>query len=100
MRRLWSMGWSALVALAMSGPVQAEERAPIAYVGAVATTVFYLPVKVVYAGLGGTVGGLSLLVTGGNPDAFFAVWDAAGGGTYVVTPAMLEGDEEVRFVGP
>lgn len=102
---MWRLRWWARLACflgVVSGAsvANAADHAAITYAGAVATTVFYLPVKVLYAGAGVVAGGLSLLVTGGNPDAFFAVWDAAGGGTYVVTPAMLEGEEEVRFVGP
>jgi hypothetical protein len=75
-------------------------HAPIAWVGAVMTNVAYLPFKLLYAGTGGLVGGLAYLVTIGDEKAFDAVWNAAAGGTYIVTPSMLEGDEPVHLVGP
>ena len=74
-------------------------HAPIAWVGAVMTNVVYLPVKLVYAGTGGLVGGLAYLVTAGDAEAFYGVWKAAGGGTYLVTPSMLEGKDPVCLVG-
>ncbi len=72
----------------------------IVWVGAVATNIFYLPAKVVYAGAGGLVGGLGWIVTGGDTEAANRIWDPAVGGTYIITPAMLAGDEEAHFLGP
>jgi hypothetical protein len=74
-------------------------HAPIAWVGAGVTNLVYVPVKVVYAGTGGLVAGLAYLITAGDETAFFGVWDPAAKGTYLVTPAMLEGKEPVRFIG-
>jgi len=72
----------------------------IAWVGAVATNVFYLPAKVIYAGLGGLTGGFGWILTGGDTDAAKGIWDPTVRGTYIITPSMLEGKEDVRFIGP
>jgi hypothetical protein len=94
----WSLRGQALVD---EGPIpERRGHAPIAWVGAVMTNVAYLPFKLLYAGTGGFVGGLAYLITIGDEKAFDAVWDAAGRGTYIVTPSMLEGTEAVHLVGP
>lgn len=67
---------------------------------AVLVNLFYMPVKIVYAGLGGLTGGLVYLVTIGNEDAAMATWSPSLGGTYVITPEMLEGEDPVLFNGP
>jgi len=64
------------------------------------TNLAYLPAKVSYAGVGGLVGGLAYLATAGDPDSFWKIWRVVAGGSYFVTPAMLEGQEPVRFRGP
>jgi len=67
---------------------------------AVLVNLFYMPVKIVYAGLGGLTGGLVYLVTIGNESAAMATWSPSLGGTYVITPEMLEGEDPVLFNGP
>jgi hypothetical protein len=67
---------------------------------AVVTNVLYMPVKLVYAGLGAVTGALAYVLTVGNTDVAESVWSPSLGGTYVVTPAMLRGDEELLFSGP
>jgi len=99
----------ALVSLAWSCPkgVLADDEgqpvrrghSPITYVGAGVTNVVYIPIKLVYAGSGGIVAGLAYLITAGDEKAFFGVWRRAAGGTYLVTPSMLEGKERFRFIG-
>lgn len=83
------------------GPEEPDDarHQPIVYVGAVMTNLIYVPLKLLYAACGGGVGGLAYLLTAGDDDAFFAVWDVSGGGTYVVLPSMLEGKEPVHFAG-
>jgi hypothetical protein len=66
---------------------------------AVGTDVFYIPAKVMYAALGGFVGGMVYVWTAGNMEGTRRVWSATLGGTYVVTPAMLRGEESILFVG-
>ncbi|MBI4518790.1 MAG: hypothetical protein HY699_23595 [Deltaproteobacteria bacterium] len=67
---------------------------------AVLSNLLYMPFKVVYATLGGMTGGLAYVLTVGNLEVAEAVWSPSLGGTYVVTPAMLHGEEEFLFSGP
>ncbi len=62
-------------------------------------TLVYLPCKVVYAVLGGVVGGFTYALTGGDLETAKTVWEPSIYGTYVITPAHLKGDESVRFYG-
>lgn len=62
-------------------------------------TIPYGVAKIVYAGLGGIVGGLTWVLTGGNTEAAKAVWEPSFYGTYVITPDHLRGNEPVRFFG-
>jgi hypothetical protein len=64
-----------------------------------ALSILYAPFKVVYAGLGGLVGGLVYGLTAGNERAAQSVWDASLRGTYWLTPEHLQGNEPVRFKG-
>ncbi len=68
-------------------------------VAAVFVNVGYMPVKLVYALLGGLTGGLAYGLTGGNYSIAQSIWTPSLGGTYVVTPAMLRGDESIYFSG-
>lgn len=64
-----------------------------------ALSILYTPFKVVYAGLGGLVGGLVYGLTAGNEQAAQSVWDASLRGNYWLTPGHLQGNEPVRFKG-
>src|SRR5207249_1852279 len=68
-------------------------------VGALVIDFVYMPVKFVYATLGGLTGGFAYVLTIGRFDTAAAIWRPAIGGTYVITPAMLRGDEEIHFSG-
>ena len=67
---------------------------------AVVANVLYMPVKVVYSTLGVITGGLAYVLTVGDSDTAERVWSPSVGGSYVVTPAMLRGDEPMLFNGP
>jgi hypothetical protein len=67
---------------------------------AVFANVFYMPVKFVYGTLGLLTGSLAYVLTAGDSDTAQRVWSPSLGGSYVVTPAMLRGDEPVLFNGP
>jgi hypothetical protein len=69
-------------------------------VGALFANVLYVPAKLVYAILGGLVGGGTYLITAGNKQAADTVWRSAFGGDYVVTPQMLAGEQPINFSGP
>ena len=77
-----------------------QGHAPIVWVGTVTTNIVYIPAKCVYAAFGAITGGLGWLLTGGNTEAANGIWLPTCAGTYLVTPAMMEGKEECRFVGP
>ena len=68
--------------------------------GALLCNVLYIPAKLVYALLGGIVGGGTYLITAGNQQAANTVWRSALGGDYVVTPQMLAGTQPINFSGP
>jgi hypothetical protein len=68
-------------------------------VGAVFTNILYMPTKFVYATFGGITGGLAYLLTGFRYDLAREIWRPSLGGTYVVTPSMLRGEERIYFSG-
>ena len=57
----------------------------------VLTNVVYMPAKITYAVLGG--------LTGGDLKTAETVWVTSMGGTYVVTPRMLQGEDAITFAG-
>lgn len=64
---------------------------------AVLCNVFYVPAKLAWAGVGGVTGSLAFVVTLGDVDTAKRVWQPSLGGNYVVTPAMLRGEEPLYF---
>ena len=68
--------------------------------GALFCSLLYIPFKLTYAILGGLIGGGTYLVTSGNTQAANTVWRSSLGGDWVVTPAMLQGQEPLNFSGP
>jgi len=65
----------------------------------VLSNVLYMPVKLVYATLGGVTGGLALGLTGGDMEVADNIWVTSMGGTYVLTPPMLRGEESISIAG-
>ena len=65
----------------------------------VLTNVVYMPVKITYAVLGGLTGGIAFALTGGDLKTAETVWVTSMGGTYVVTPRMLQGEDPIAFAG-
>jgi hypothetical protein len=68
-------------------------------VGAALASVFYIPAKVTYAGLGLLTGGLGYVLSGGRADVANNIIYPAVRGNYVVTPSHLKGTEPIYFVG-
>lgn len=68
-------------------------------VGAFFTNLIYMPVKFVYATLGGITGGFAYVLTGLNYDIAKGVWVPSTGGDYVITPSMLKGEQPIYFSG-
>ena len=69
-------------------------------VGTVLANVFYMPTKVVYAGLGLVAGGMGYLLTAGRGDVANEIIYPAVKGTYVLTTDHLKGEQPVVFIGP
>lgn len=63
-------------------------------------TIPYGATKLLYAGLGAIVGGFSYVLTLGNTDTAELIWEKSLGGTYVLSPEHLTGEERIHFVGP
>ena len=68
--------------------------------GAVLCDIVYVPVKVLYALLGGIVGAGAFALTAGNTQVSNTIWRSSLGGDYVLTPAMIQGTEPINFSGP
>jgi hypothetical protein len=66
---------------------------------AVGANLIYIPAKITYALLGGVVGGLAYALTVGNTEVVETIWSPSLGGTYVLTPRMVAGEDEVYFSG-
>jgi hypothetical protein len=101
-------GWrlkAAAVALATSVAVpamaRAEEYPETAGWGALAVlaNIGYMPAKTISAGVGGLTGGLAYVCTGGSTDTATQIWEKSLGGTYVLTPSMVRGDQTIAFAG-
>lgn len=67
--------------------------------GAALASVFYIPAKVTYAGLGLLTGGIGYVLTGGRADVANNIIYPSVRGNYVVTPSHLKGTEPIYFVG-
>jgi hypothetical protein len=80
-----------------------EEEGPAAMFGwgmaSVGTSIVYMPAKLIYAIGGGLVGLMAWGVTAGNSDVAKSILVPAFGGTWVVTPEMLQGREPILFIG-
>jgi hypothetical protein len=65
----------------------------------VVANIFYIPVKVAYAVVGGVTGGLAYAVTAGNQSVAERVWVSSVGGDYVLTGDMIAGQQKIQFSG-
>ena len=63
------------------------------------STLIYLPVKSVYAGIGAIVGSFAWALSGGNDEVAKSIWEPSIYGTYVIIPDHFTGNESVRFIG-
>jgi hypothetical protein len=104
MRRfLLGLAALSLVAAGLPATVAAAEESYGAKVGwgmlAMGANLLYMPAKLVYVVAGGMTGGLAYVLTFGNEEAAKLVWSPSLGGTYVITPAMVRGDESILYSG-
>ena len=103
MKRWLLIGLCGVFLLGSVRTAQAEEsfwREAGLGAGAGLSTVFYVPAKAVYAALGAATGGIAYCVTGGDVEVANEIWNASINGTWVLTPAMLEGTEKIHFNAP
>ncbi len=91
------LGGGATVAVAQNNSDPAEEAG--LGVASALLTLPYGPAKIIYAGLGGIVGGATWLLTGGNLETAQTVWEPSFYGDYVITPDHLTGKKPLRFFG-
>ncbi len=76
-----------------------EGHSPMTYVGSVGASAFYFPAKLLFAAGGALTSGVAYLVTLGDSSPSQSIWTASVDGDYVVTPRMIEGLDDVDFVG-
>jgi hypothetical protein len=90
-----------LILFAQPGTAAAASTAETAGIGAASAlcSLLYAPAKLTYAVLGTVLGGLAWGLSGGDSDVLNAVLMPAVRGDYVVTPAHLQGDEALEFIG-
>jgi hypothetical protein len=91
-------------------PARAEQHAPQEQMGpaeslgwgmaAVGTNLVYIPVKIVWAISGSLTALLAWGFSAGNGDVALSVLQPSLGGTWVVTPEMMRGDDPILFIGP
>jgi hypothetical protein len=100
--RMWLAAAAVASSLCVSQVVRAEEYPESAGWGALAVgaNLGYVPAKTLYAVLGGLTGGFAYAFTGGDYETASNVWERSLGGTYVLTPSMVRGEDPVVFVGP
>lgn len=77
----------------------AEDHSAMAYVGSVGASALYFPAKILFAAGGAVTSGVAYLVTLGDQAPAQSIWTASVDGDYIVTPRMIEGHDEVDFVG-
>ena len=89
------------VTLSMPQAARAEDYPENAGWGvlAVFANLGYMPTKIVYGVLGGLTGGLAYVCTGGNFETASNIWEMSLGGTYVLTPSMIRGEDPIAFAG-
>ena len=89
-----------VVSLGTARPARAEFAEDAGWgILTVLANVGYMPVKVVYSVLGGLTGGLAYVCTAGDYQTASEVWGMSMGGTYVLTPPMIRGEESIEFAG-
>lgn len=103
LRTLVAAGAVLAMVLGTTTVTQAEENQFIRDfgmgMGAAGANLLYIPAKVVYATLGGITGGFAYGLTGANIEVARKIWTPSMGGTYVVTPTILRGEERLMFSG-
>ena len=63
------------------------------------SSLLYGPTKIIYATGGVIIGGLTWAFTAGDSEAAGKVFTRSLRGDYVITPAILTGDDSLEFIG-
>ena len=97
----WLSGGMLAATLAIPASAQADylEDAGMG-TATVAANVLYMPVKLVYATLGGVTGSFAYVLTGANFQVAERVWTPSLGGNYVLNPEQLRGNQPIYFSAP
>ncbi|MEZ4330639.1 MAG: hypothetical protein R3F35_02725 [Myxococcota bacterium] len=103
-RRLAAIGMAVCLlaspSIALAGDHTAEVSKESGMGAAAAlTSLVYSPVKLVYALGGLVVGSLAWVFTAGDTNVADKVYVRSLRGTYVITPEILRGEEELVFIG-
>lgn len=69
------------------------------YAGTILADLFYVPAKIGFAGVGALTSGAAYLITLGDTNVSTNIWNSSVNGDYVLTPAMIDGDEPIHFTG-
>ncbi len=72
---------------------------PMSYVGSAFANVLYFPAKVGFAAVGAVTTGVVYVATLFEKQPANEIWTASVEGDYIVTPSMIEGHEDVDFIG-
>ena len=90
-----------VISIQPGSALAANDTASTAGLGVAAAfcSLVYGPVKIAYATLGTVFGGMAWGLSGGDSDVLEAVVTPAVRGDYVVTPAILRGEEPLEFIG-
>jgi hypothetical protein len=92
-----------LAGIVLGRPLPAGARNPGTEIalsfGATFANLIYLPAKGVMAFGGLVMGALAGVMTGGDERAAYAFWVPTASGTYLLTPAKLDGTEPIEFFG-
>jgi hypothetical protein len=102
MRRKSIAAGALLLVLCMAQPAPAQDSYTRQFgwgMAAIGANLFYIPGKLIYAALGGFTGGMGYLLSAGNLEAAQKIWSPTVGGTYILTPGMLRGEEPIFFAG-
>ena len=95
--RRFIMVFVVMVGLLLPALAPAQEQKPLGSEFAKSWTsvlnLVYFPIKLSVALVGAPIGGAAGLLTGGNERAAEGIWRPTVGGTYFITPEVIEGSE-------
>jgi len=94
----FTIPWGSFAAAAGGDDQSPAMDAGLGLAGAILTFPYGVA-KILYAAVGGIVGGFTWALTGGDVETAKLIWEPSFYGTYVITPDHLRGEEPIRFMG-